>query len=132
MPPHPSRFSEDDPYLHQVREIALALPGAQEKLSHGRPTFFTVKVFAMYGAVVKGDHASQALARSVVILPEASEREALLADPRFAVPGYVGAYGWLALDLTRDIPDWKEVAELVDASYRSTAPASLVHQLNRG
>ena len=73
-----------------------------------------------------------AAASGSAAVAEASEREALLADPRFAVPGYVGAYGWLALDLTRGIPDWKEVAELVDASYRSTAPASLVHQLNRG
>lgn len=130
--PHPPRFSEDDPYLHQARAIALALPGAQEKISHGRPHFFTVKVFAMYGAVVKGDHTSQALARSVVILPDATEREALLQDPRFVVPGYVGAYGWLALDLTHGIPDWREVAELIDASYRITAPVSLVRQLDRG
>jgi hypothetical protein len=56
----------------------------------------------------------------------------LLADPRFVVPGYVGAYGWLALDLTHGIPDWSEVAELVDASYRHTAPAALARSLDEG
>ena len=130
--PHPPRYFDDDPYLHRVREIALTLPSACEKISHGRPNFFTVKVLAMYGAVVKGDHASQALARSVVILPDAAERAALLADRRFVVPGYVGAYGWLALNLANGIPDWTEVAELIDASYRHTAPAALVRTLDEG
>ncbi len=128
--PHPPRYRDDDPYLHRLRELALELPEAREKISHGRPNFFTVKVFAMYGAVVKGDHDSDALGRSVVVLPEPLEREALLADPRFVVPGYVGAYGWIALDLTAAQPDWDEVAELVDASYRLTAPARLVRQLD--
>ena len=128
--PHPPRYRDDDPFLARLRMIALSLPQAQEKISHGRPNFFTTKVFAMYGAVVKGDHLSHALGRSVVVLPEPAEREALLADPRFSVPGYVGAYGWLALDLTAAPPDWAEIGELVDASYRLTAPARLVGQLD--
>lgn len=68
----------------------------------------------------------------MVILPEATEREALLTDPRFVVPGYVGAYGWLALNLAHGKPDWTEIAELIDASYRNTAPAALVRTLDEG
>lgn len=126
---HPSRFDADDPLLARVRSIALALPGADEKVSHGRPTFFSRKVFAIFGGVVKGDHGSDALRRSLVFLPEAAERPALLEDPRVVVPGYEGAYGWLALDLRGDV-DWVEVAELVEASYRMTAPARLVAELD--
>ena len=99
------------------------------KVSHGRPTFFTRKVFAIFGGVVKGDHQSDALGRALVFLPEPAERPALLADPRFVVPGYEGAYGWLALDL-RDGVDWAEVGELVEASYRLTAPPRLVAELD--
>lgn len=126
---HPARFDDDDPLLARVRDFALALPGAAEKLSHGRPTFFTKKVFAIFGGVVKGDHGSDALRWSLVFLPDAEERPALLEDPRVVVPGYEGAYGWLALDLRGDV-DWAEVAELVESSYRATAPARLVADLD--
>ena len=127
---HPPRYLDDDPLLGKVREIALALPGAAEKVSHGRPTFFTTKVFAIFGGVIKGDHRDTALARGLVFLPGSDEREALLADGRFVVPGYEGAYGWLCLPLDRDDPDWAEVAELVEESYRRTAPPKLIKELD--
>ncbi|MGG5259577.1 MmcQ/YjbR family DNA-binding protein [Phycicoccus avicenniae] len=126
---HPARFDDDDPLLVRVRDIALGLPGADEKVSHGRPTFFTKKVFAIFGGVVKGDHGSDALRQALVFLPEADERPALLEDPRVSVPGYEGTYGWLALDLRGDV-DWGEVAELVESSYRATAPARLITELD--
>lgn len=47
---HPARFRDDDPLLHRVRDLALSFPGAAEKISHGTPTFYTVKVFCQYGA----------------------------------------------------------------------------------
>lgn len=127
---HPSRFDAGDPLLATVRDIALALPAAAEKLSHGRPTFYTRKVFAIFGGVVKGDHASTQLRRSLVFLPASDEREALMADGRFVVPGYEGAYGWLCLPLDRPDTDWDEVAELVEESFRRTAPVTLVKELN--
>ena len=132
---HPARFDPDDPLLHRLRRIALALPGAEEKVSHGRPTFFTRKVFAIFGGVVKGDHHSSMLARSVLFLPAADEREALLADGRFVVPAYEGAYGWLCLPLdgagvNGPDTDWVEVAELVEDSFRATAPVTLVRALD--
>lgn len=127
---HPLRYREDDPILQRLRSIALALPGAAEKVSHGRPTFFTTKVFAIFGGVIKGDHQSTALARGLVFLPQADERAALLQDERFVIPGYEGAYGWLCLPLDRDDTDWAEVAELVDSSYRLTAPKKLVAELD--
>lgn len=128
--PHPRRFDHDDPLLGRLRELALAFPRAAEKISHGTPTFFTTKVFAQYGAAVKGDHDSTRLRRSLVFLPEGGERPALLEDDRVHVPAYVGAYGWLALDLTHGEPDWVEVAELLESSYRLTAPTRLVRELD--
>lgn len=131
---HPPMFEPADPYLGRLREICLALPGADEKVSHGRPNFFTRKVFAIYGGVVKGDHDPEPFRQAVIVKPDAADRAALLEDERFVVPGYYGPSGWLMLDLRNDRGaegvDWLEVAELVDASYRLTAPTRLVRELD--
>ncbi|MBT1190627.1 MmcQ/YjbR family DNA-binding protein [Rhodococcoides kroppenstedtii] len=127
---HPVRFDDDDALLRRVRELALGFPGAAEKVSHGRPQFFTTKTFAVYGATVKGDHHSTRWSRSLQFLPDPDEHEALLGDSRFFVPAYWGPAGWLALDLTADEPDWDEVRELIDMSYRRTATRRLVAELD--
>jgi hypothetical protein len=44
-------------------------------------------------------------------------------------PAYLGPYGWLGLDLRIDM-DWTEVAELLDVSYRLTAPRRLISELD--
>lgn len=126
---HPEMFDPNDPVLGSVREIALRFPGAAEKVSHGRPTFYTKKVFAYYGGAVRrgaGDWIQHP--HSVLVLIDSDERAALLDDPRTFVPAYLGPTGWLGLDLS-PASDFEEVAELVDSSYRNTAPARLVAQL---
>ncbi len=80
-------FRDDDPQLAVVRRYALALPDVQEKVSHGRPAFFTTKVFAYFGGSVR-----------------------------------------LGIDLT-DL-DEAELGELLDASYRRTAPTRLLRRLD--
>ena len=37
-------FDEDDPILARVRALALELPDADVRISHGHPVFFTTKV----------------------------------------------------------------------------------------
>jgi hypothetical protein len=131
---HPIMFEADDPCLTRLREICLALPGADEKVSHGRPNFFTRKVFAVYGGSLKGDHYAEIARSALLFLPDATDRLALVEDERFFVPAYLGASGWLGLSFVIsggcDAVDWDEVAELVDASYRNTAPVRLVAQLD--
>jgi len=129
-PSHPRRFAERDPFLARLRTICLGLPGAQEKISHGHPNFFTRKVFAIFGGLVKGDHAATDFARSVLFLPDADERTALLGDQRFFHPAYYGPYGWVGLSFQAVRPDWSEVAELVDMSYRNTAGKKLILELD--
>ena len=119
--------------LAQLREICLALPGADEKVSHGRPAFFTKKIFAMFGAVVKGDHGSDAYGQSLVFMPDPDEAQAIDHDGRFFVPAYWGPYGWRALDLSGAggvSVDWDEVAELVADSFRNTATNKLIKELD--
>lgn len=131
---HPIMFDADDPLLERVRSLCLALPGAAEKISHGRPTFFTKKVFATYGGSVKGDHSSDEYGYAVLFLPDAEERLALIDQERFFVPAYVGAAGWLGYNLRSDrgwAPvDWDELGELVEMSYRNTAGKRLIAELD--
>jgi len=127
-------YDPSDPYLTQLRAISLALPGADEKVSHGRPNFFTKKVFAIFGGVLKGDHDPEPFGQALLFVPEPADRPALLDDARVFEPAYLGPYGWLGLQLRNDGGargvDWAEVGELVDASYRQTAPATLVRELD--
>jgi predicted DNA-binding protein (MmcQ/YjbR family) len=116
---HPQMFDDDDPFLARVRELALALPDADEKVSHGRPAFFTKKVFAYYGGSVRVDGEWVQHPHALLILPEPDERPALEQDQRSFVPAYLGPSGWLGIDLD-ETTDWDEVAELLDASYGQT------------
>lgn len=127
---HEALFDADDPMLARIREIALEFPGADEKISHGRPAFFTTKVFAYYGGSVRrgpGDWVQHP--QSVMLRLDSDERAALLDDPRTFIPAYLGPSGWLGIDLESET-GLGEIAELIDSSYRTTAPTRLVAELD--
>jgi predicted DNA-binding protein (MmcQ/YjbR family) len=108
-------YSDDDPYLSDLRKLCLAFPEAVEVEAWGRPTFRAgKKIFAVFES--NDEHPF-----AVIFKPDPAERPALLADPRLYVPPYFGPAGWVALDLTAAPVDWDEVAELVDTSYRRVA-----------
>lgn len=123
-------FDDDDPVLERVRSLALRYPGAAEKVSHGRPAFYTTKVFAYYGGSVRIDGNWTEHAQAVLVLPDADDRRSLIEEPRVWVPAYLGPSGWLGVDLDAST-DWDEIDELLDASYRMTAPKRLVAELDR-
>lgn len=124
-------FDDDDPLLARVRQLALALPGVAMKVSHGRPAFFTTKVFAYYGGSQRVDGEWVQHPRCVMVLLDPDERAALLEQERTFVPAYLGPSGWIGVQLPAlGEPGWDEVAELLDASYRRTAPARLVRELS--
>nr|WP_210769175.1 MmcQ/YjbR family DNA-binding protein [Ruania alkalisoli] len=128
-------FDDGDPYLARVRHLCLAFPEAEEKESHGRPTFRAAKVFTVYGGGTKGSARERTrYDQSLLLLPDAGERIALEQDPRSFVPAYYGPAGWIGWNLAHDGTtanevDWAEVFELVDASYRALAPPRLLREL---
>ncbi len=126
---HEKMFDDDDPFLAKVRELALALPSADEKISHGRPVFFTKKLFACFGGSLKVDGEWVQHPQSLLVQPDPDDAESLTQDPRCYVPAYWGPSGWVGLDLDDDT-DWGEVAELLDASFRRTATKKLTAQLD--
>ena len=120
---HPRTYSEDDPFLAELRRLALALPEAVEIEAWGRPTFRAgKKMFAMF---VHQDGHGFALA----FKPDPEEQPALSREPRFYKPPYLGPSGWLALDFTVAPVDWTEVGELLEASYRQVALKRMLSKL---
>ena len=110
----------------RLRALCLALPEAGEKETWGEPTFrVREKIFAM----------PRSSDRRVALWCKAppGEQAALVAeDPaRYFVPPYVGHRGWVGVWLDGAV-DWREVAELVEESYRMTAPKRLVAGLDGG
>ena len=92
-------FDDEDPLLARVRDIALGLPEAIEKISHGRPTFCAPKMFAVYGGSRKNpDGPMIRYAHALLVKVDDSERPALQQDARFFYPAYLGPFGWLGLD----------------------------------
>ena len=103
----------------ELRELALGLPGAQERETWGHPTFrVRDKIFA---SMYEGDDGAVA---TVKASPE--DQEALVGgDPRtFGLASHVGRYGWTTIRLDRVDPD--ELRELVVEAWRRTAPKRAV------
>ena len=106
--------------LGRLRKICLALPEAEEIETWGHPTFrVRKKIFVGCGAGEDGRVQMNCKA------PPGEQRALVAADPaRFFVPAYVGNRGWVGVRLD-DPVDWDEIAELVEESYRLTAPKKL-------
>lgn len=125
---HPQMFDDNDPMLERVRAIALGLPEAAEKISHGRPAFFTKKIFAHYSGTEK--HAAGEKVQhpqALLVLLDPMDAEAVLEQPGSFVPMYLGPSGWVGLEIA-DLDDG-EIRELLVDSYRNTASARLVKTL---
>jgi predicted DNA-binding protein (MmcQ/YjbR family) len=122
---HPRMYSDDDPFLTELRGVCLALPEATEVEAWGRPTFRAGKMFAIFEGNDEHPYC-------VAFKPEPDERPALLDDKRFFIPKYHGPYGWLSFDFTKRKVDWGEVAELMESSYRQVAIKRMLKALDAG
>jgi hypothetical protein len=118
----------DERLVERLRKICLALPEANEKLSHSEPTWFAGKgkVFAMLDG-----HHHDSPHLSVWLPQPFGGQEALIdADPkRFFRPPYVGVNGWVGMVLDTK-PDWGVVAGLVREAYLHVATRKLVAKLD--
>ena len=114
--------------LDRLRAICLALPEASEKETWGHVTFrVREKIFAM---------TSEGGGRPAMTCKARPGLQAALVEAdsnRFYAPPYVGPKGWIGVYLG-DETDWDELTDLVEESYRMTAPkrvAALLDQTDR-
>jgi hypothetical protein len=115
-----------DDALARLRAICLRFPEAEEAGGVGSPSFkVRGKIFCMR-------HSLHELDRSTAWFkaPDGVQQLVVGDDPqRFFVPPYVGSKGWIGayLDVSQD---WEALADLIEESYRMTAPKRLVAQLD--
>lgn len=107
-----------DPFA-RLQSLCLSLPEAVEQETWDAPTFrVRNKIFAM----------TRDTAGRVTVWCKARPgvQEMLIgADSgRFFKPPYVGPKGWIGIRLDDDT-DWDEVDDLIEESYRMTAPKRL-------
>lgn len=109
-----------DTAIERLRAICMALPEATEGQGVGSPTFrVRDKIFAM-------QHPMENRPSMWCKAPRGLQEVLVSAEPeRFFVPPYVGQHGWVGMWLDIEI-DWEHVAELVEQSYRMTAPKRLL------
>jgi predicted DNA-binding protein (MmcQ/YjbR family) len=113
--------------LERLRRICLALPEANERISHGEPTWFAGKgkVFAML------DNHHHGATHMGVWLPQPLGAQEALIDldaKRFFRPPYVGVNGWVGVVLDTN-PNWNAVASLIRDAYVHVATKKLLEQL---
>src|SRR5579864_9668439 len=112
--------SPADVAYERVREICLGFPAADEKLSHGAPSFHVRgKMFLMF---VDDHHGDGRLAVWCKSTPEEQRRLVAANAARFFVPPSVGPKGWVGVQVEPTNADWIELSILVEEGWRSVAP----------
>lgn len=130
-PGHPVRpiSKRDAPTVVRLRALCMEFPEANERVSHGEPTWFAGKgkVFAMLD---NHHHGSEHLSVWLPVPPGVQE-DLVGADPaRFFRPPYVGSAGWVGVVLDQR-PDWTVVSKLLREAFLHCAGARLRAKLER-
>lgn len=116
--------------IDKLRELALALPEAEERPSHGQPTFYVAgRQFAQFRDNHHGD------GRTVVCVKTSGpdEQATLIeADPdSYSRPAYLGPSGWVSVNLAGEDVDWDQVEHRIVRSWELAAPRRLVEARSR-
>lgn len=113
----------------QVRERAMALPEAEETLSHGMPCFGIIK--GKKFAWVALDHHGDGRVALLAKISGLDEQQQLIEnDPeRYFRPAYFGD-GWIAIRLDLGDTDWDAVSDWLARSWRAVAPKKLTALIN--
>ena len=122
-----SRPYRADWLLERVNAIALSLPEAERRESHGSPAWNTGGKSGKFFAYFNDQHHGEPHVAVLVKTSGPDELAAMVArDPDIWFrPAYYGAGGWAGLILNRPGVDWDHVAEWVERSWRAVAPRRL-------
>ena len=109
----------------RVGKICMALPEVENKPFGGH----TAASYRVRDKIFCGT--GQTMRPRITLKGAPGAQQALVSsDPdTFFVPQYTGPKGWIGIWLDTD-PDWDEVRELIEESYRLVAPKTLAKQLD--
>ena len=117
--------SIDEAVLGRIRAICGSFAGADEGELQDRPLFRVGRRrFAIFNGATSDQRARWAdSGRSLHVLADPLELDALRHDDRFVPSPHHGTRGWLALRI-EDVgsADWTEIAELLESAHRQVAP----------
>lgn len=120
-----TRETRPDYLLDKVRELALALPEADEVTSHGMPCFGITKG-KKYAYFTQNHHGDGIVA--LLVKTSAPEEQAMLIErdaERYYRPAYFGD-GWVGIRLDLGDTDWDHIAQRLRISWRQVAPRKLL------
>lgn len=122
-----SRVYRADWLLEKVQALALALPEAEARESHGSPGWRTAGKSGKYFAYFQNQfHGTDHIA--VLVRTSGPDELAGLvetAPETYFKPAYYGANGWIGIILNQPDVDWDHVSDWLERSWRSVAPKRL-------
>lgn len=115
--------------IEQVRQRALALPEADEVVSHGMPCFGIIK--GKKFAYISRDHHGDGKLALLVKISGAEEQAMLIESDadRYYRPAYFGD-GWIAMRLDLGDNDWYSITDWLSRSWRAAAPKKLAAMMD--
>jgi phosphoribosylglycinamide formyltransferase-1 len=118
--------------LAKVRELALALPEAEDRESHGAPGWRTSGKSGKYFAYFNDQHHGSEHIALLVKTDGPDELNALVEQSPeiYFRPAYYGASGWVGIVLNRPGVDWEHIGEWLQRSWASVAPARLTRLID--
>ncbi len=122
---HPIRplTAKDRIVVERLRKLCLSFPEANERTSHGEPTWFAGKG-KVFATLDNHHHGAEHLSVWLPQPPGVQEELLQLSPERFFRPPYVGASGWVGIVLDQG-PDWPLVERLVEDAFRHVATQKL-------
>ena len=118
--------------LDAVRNIALALPEVNERLSHGAPCFFIQNKRPL--CYYHDNHRGDGRVSMWVPIGLGAQAEMVTAEPeRFFKPptSAAGTFeNWLGVFLDTSELDWREIAGILEEAFRRAAPKKLISKLD--
>ena len=115
--------------IGKIREMALALPQADEVLSHGMPCFGVTK--GKKFAYVSQDHHGDGKIALLIKISGLDEQQQLIENDevRYYRPAYFGD-SWIGVRLDLGDNDWDGLRDWLARSWRMSAPKSLTRLLD--
>lgn len=116
----PLKSTANQKLVKKIEEICLKLPEVELDSQFGNPAFRAGKKnFCVIGHGERGTYLQFWVGR---------DAQPNFTDKKYWIPAHVGHNGWLNLSLEK--PDWQEIIQLLETSYRHFALKRMIKALD--